>query len=981
MKAASLALIVAMTPAVVHAQCLKGDWQCWHNYHLGKAKDDLDRAQADLDRSNNDFMEQVNRDVVRKRQKEVQDLQRRRLPRHVPPPPVAECETRRSKSAIERLLAAFSPPDVEEERCESILAAPANQTLLALNRQVVQLRQAGKYAEAIPIAQRALALTERLRGPDHPDLSTRLNHLASLFVPQGRYAEAEPLWKRSLAIREKALGPEHPHLSTSLDNLAYYYVSKGRYGEAEPLLKRSLAIREKALSPGHPDVGTSLNNLAAVYEAQARYADAEPLWKRSLAMAEKVLGAEHPEVAQSLDNLAQPYREQGRYADAEPLLKRSLAIRKKALGPEHPAVSASLNNLAELYRKQARYAEAEPLLKRSLAVRETVLGPEHPDVGASLNDLAALHLMQGEWSRAADYLRRGSSLTVRRAKRETVDRALTGKAVSGQTFALSMLLKTAHRLAAWDDGDETELTREMFVTAQWAQVYEAAAALGPMAVREAKGDDALSSLVRQRHHLVGEWRAREMLLTLAASQLSDRRNAQAENEQRSRLDAIDARIKDIDRTLAKDFPGYVSLARPEPLSIADVQAHLNADEALVLFLHSPEWEAVPEETFVWVITKSGWRWARSDLGTKALTDKVGALRRALDPRGGASASSRRGDDGAGDFDLGLAHDLYEALFGPAADLIGDKRHLIVVPSGPLTGLPFHVLVTQKPAASTADAYRTAQWLVRRHAVSTLPSVADLAALRRRGSAAAAAKPFIGFADPAFNKPVLTTASLPQKAAAARGPSFRGAAADAGALATLRPLPETADEVRAIAGTFGGSGELHIGRAAAEWAVKRLPLDQYRIVHFATHGLVAGEIADLAEPALALSAPDQPSDDDDGMLTASEVAMLKLNAQWVVLSACKAAGGDKPGAEILSGLARAFFYAGARTLLVSHWPVPSDAAVKLTTTTFAELEHAPTIGPAEALRRSMLAMIDAPGGAHPSSWAPFVIVGEGAAGTW
>jgi CHAT domain-containing protein len=215
--------------------------------------------------------------------------------------------------------------------------------------------------------------------------------------------------------------------------------------------------------------------------------------------------------------------------------------------------------------------------------------------------------------------------------------------------------------------------------------------------------------------------------------------------------------------------------------------------------------------------------------------------------------------------------------------------------------------------------------------------------------------------------VLTTASPPHKAAAARGSSFRGAAADAGALATLRPLPETADAVRAIAGIFGASAELHIGRAAAEWAVKRLPLDQYRIVHFATHGLDAGEIADLAEPALALSAADETSD-DDGLLTASEVMALKLNAQWVVLPACNTGGGDKPGAEILLGLARAFFYTGARTLLISHWPVPSDAAVKLTTTAFAELEHAPTIGSAEALRRSMLAMIDAPGGSCPAAWS-------------
>ena len=118
--------------------------------------------------------------------------------------------------------------------------------------------------------------------------------------------------------------------------------------------------------------------------------------------------------------------------------------------------------------------------------------------------------------------------------------------------------------------------------------------------------------------------------------------------------------------------------------------------------------------------------------------------------------------------------------------------------------------------------------------------------------------------------------------------------------------------------------------------------------------------------------------DDGLLTASEVAALRLDADWVILSACNTAAAAETDGQALSGLARAFFYAGARALLVSHWYVDSDATVKLITGAFDALKADPKIGRAEALRRSMAAMIEQPAFAHPSAWAPFAVIGEGAA---
>ena len=273
------------------------------------------------------------------------------------------------------------------------------------------LQNAARYAEAVPLYQRSLAIREKALGPEHPDTAQSLNNLAGLYYSQGKYAEAEPLHKRSLAIREKALGPEHSDTAQSLNDLALLYDLQGKYAEAEPLYKRSLAIREKALGPEHSDTANSLNNLAGLYDSQGKYTEAEPLYKRSLAIKEKTLGPEHPSTAQSFNNLGVLNYVQGRYAEAEPLYKRALAIREKTLGPEHTDTANSLNNLALLYKSQGKYAEAEPLLKRSLAIRENALDPGHPDIAQSLNNLAYLYNSQGRYAEAEPLYKRTLAIT------------------------------------------------------------------------------------------------------------------------------------------------------------------------------------------------------------------------------------------------------------------------------------------------------------------------------------------------------------------------------------------------------------------------------------------------------------------------------------------------------------------------------------------------------------------------------------------
>ena len=558
----------------------------------------------------------------------------------------------------------------------------------------------------------------------------------------------------------------------------------------------------------------------------------------------------------------------------------------------------------------------------------------------------------------------------------------------------------------------------MFEKAQWSFASQAARSLSQMALRGAKADPAIGALVRERQDLVAEWLTKDKQVIAARAASPDQRKPEVEAELTMRLAAIDARIGAIDQTFAERFPEYASLATPAPSSIADVQSQLRPDEALVLFFDTPEAKPTPEETFIWAVTKTESRWVRIDLGPKALAERVQALRCGLDYRGewrGEKAGRCQAllkpsvaPTGASTlpFDLARAHELYAALFGKIEDLIKDK-HLLLVPSGALTVLPFHVLVTAKPAvavpAQPSD-YAGAEWLAKRQAITVLPSVASLKALRQNQKSAASS-PYIGFGNPLLTGPggkdgrawsQQKCSSTPQETAAletlntgivqAIASFFIRGIANVEAVRHLPPLPETTDELCAVARSLGADDKsVHLGEQATERSLKALSADgtlgTARVVHFATHGLLAGETESLvraqAEPALVLTPPAEATEEDDGLLTASEVSQLKLDADWVIMSACNTAAGEKLGAEAFSGLARAFFYAGARALLVSHWYVSSKAAVSLTTGAFAAMRQDPAIDKSEALRRSMLALMRSDGRmAHPANWAPFVLVGEG-----
>jgi CHAT domain-containing protein/Tfp pilus assembly protein PilF len=827
----------------------------------------------------------------------------------------------------------------------------------------------GRYADAEPLLKRAIEIQEKLAGPSHPDVAKSLTNLAELYRLTGHYEKSEPLQRRALEIQERVLGTEHPHVGVTLNNLALTYFSWGRFEDALPLYQRSLLIQEKALGKDHPQVALTLNNLGLTYMRLGRYAESEPVLRRALAIREKVLAKDHPDIGQSLGNLAAALRFAGRPAEGLPLLQRAIAIMEKNYGSDHVSVTYSLTATANADVALKRYAEGEPFAQRSLAIRRKLLGPDHTDVASVLKTLAQINLGTNRIRPAAEFSREAVQVAIRALKNGDVTTLGFDLAGLREYFDvhLGILYRAVTDKVLGDDG-----VAESFEIAQWANQSAAATALNQVAARTSAGSGPLATLVRKQQDDAAELRSLDKSLLGEVSKRAEQRDPKREQLLRQHRQELADELVRSSARISSEFPDYADLVSPKPVPLAQAQKLLAPGEALILFHVSDT------DNYVWAVTADRVMWRKIDLTRAQLNDAVAKLRAAVEKVEIPDRTLAKA------FDLDLAYSLYSALFGQVEQVLPKNAHLIVVPSGALTSLPLHILLTEKPtekptARDWYSAYRAAPWLMRRHAVTVLPSVAGL---KVRSTSFAARQPFLGFGDPLTEgRSASPRPRGAQPATVTYRRLFREGHVDIASLREIDQLPESADELRGIAKVFNApASDIKLQKDATERAVKTAKLGEYRVVHFATHALVAGETArysDMAEPALVFTPPQVPSDIDDGLLTSSEIAALSLNADWVILSACNTADGDKPGAEALSGLARAFFYAGAKTLLVSNWYLDSKAAVQLTTRTVQALEQEKTMLPAEALRRAMLDFIDNPKAIddpYPGVWAPFVVVG-------
>ncbi len=769
--------------------------------------------------------------------------------------------------------------------------------------------------------------------------------LAENLRRQGRFVESELASRDALIGTLKLNGRNSYQTASVLLTLAQTIFDQGRHEEATELVRHVITIYD------HAGVSVIAMNRLLARSLLAETLGAGGQWDQ----AAKLFEALRTDLAANVE-LSQ------RFVDANASYARALM----ATGNHKSAIS---------------------ILQKALKRSRRLQGPEGLETleTGALLAAALSQTIDLEQSRSmfVDYVPKLLSLSIARgASSGTLhDRRLD----EILNYYLAVLLPTGKTINAAD-------LAESFRIVDALRGRKLAQALASSATRGVISDPVLGDLIRREQDATTQIDALQKILSdLLATSTSNDDTASISN-MRSRLNALaSAKLTLLDE-IRVGYPQYAELIRPRPGTLEQVKALLQPDEALISTY------TAEDKTYIWAVSATGEAGVHVvNIGAEAMRDITSGLRKSLDPGYIKSLAELP------DYDVKVAYGLYSDILAPLARYWRNARRMIVIPHGALATLPFSLLpVTLDPIAPDKtllfEKYRGVNWLARTHAITNLPSVASLNALRSAGTRIAAVKPFIGFGDPYFS--VLQASKADQSIQLAtsqnttRGslalrsaPQTRGV--DSADLARLPRLPDTADELKSIARALNVDPAeiLYLGRRADEKVVKSIDLMPYRVISFATHGLVTGDLDGLNEPALALSNPQVTGNMEDGMLTMSEILGLKLNADWAILSACNTAAAEGEGAEAVSGLGRAFFYAGARAILVSNWPVHSGATTYMMSDLFARQANDTRLTRAAALQQTRLNMIDtgaqtAPDGrelfsyAHPIFWAPFVLIGDG-----
>ena len=838
----------------------------------------------------------------------------------------------------------------------------------------------GKIDEGAKHAQEALELANRIAGTDSAEASFAHNGLANIGYARGQYALAESEYRASTELAVKCLSADNPFIVNQMASHAgtLYMVGRGEDALAENERAANWALTH--LTEENPVITLTLGNLGVMLRTAGRYAEAEAALRRVVDLEGRYQRDSWYYRAISLSNFASVIDAQGRHEEAEALWLKSrefharTAIKRDPVTPAYPLRFAAdaAQARGDLPLALARRAEAVSIMEKDAPA-------DHPELARARIEYALTLMLVHQPAQASAMAEPAIRIIRAKLGEDDIKRmtaeigyarivAATSGAAAGYQIAAPIAARLERRLldTSTARGDllrygalfsssfatvaelalGSERRDEGFRALQLANLSDIVLVCSESAARAAAGDPRAGEVLRALQDKIRNRQSLDRARTFAASAGQSSQLAQLDTD----IEANDAQIASASAEIDRLFPAYRQLGRPAPASLASFQARLLPGQVLLAPL------AVEDGTLAIAVTREGLNWAKTPTTRAQVAKLVHRIRNAIE------TAQQTASDHPG-FDVAAAAELYQAVAPPPiAAALRTHPDLLYYTGGALASVPPGLLVTKaQPGPSLA---RT-PWLVRTHAITVLPTL--LARGDGQQARAPSASRFLGVGAPDL-------APVPGKPAASR-PVLRSGGIDATALSALPSLPGAQGELRAIAAALGGSNDRFLVSAeATEAGLRALALDQYTVIAFATHGLVGNDFAGLTEPALVMTPPAVASGGDDGLLTASEIAGLRLDADWVILSACNSASGSGAGSPAYGGLASAFLQAGARALLVSHWPVRDDAAERITVETVRRTRLGESR--AVALQHATLALIAdrrVPQSANPAVWAPFVLI--------
>lgn len=811
-----------------------------------------------------------------------------------------------------------------------------------------------KFDEA-ETAFRALVSEGEARNAPTAQRGEALLNLAMNISNNGRFEEAEGFFEEA-----EALIPTDDALlrARGMNYRALHERNRGRFGAAIVAAEAALRLRASApesaasASGGAGQVGTGALVIAPslarrLNTPSAAQGQIEP---SRITVAEQLAIQD----AQAWQVIGTSQAAQGEWASARASLERARDILQRSAAAGRLAVWLQARveaDLAGLDERDGRGAQAAARYNAALAMLRTRHAGSAAE-GALLLDLGRVQAATGRDAEAlATYAR---AMTIFRAQRG----GLGGSADQAAPY-FDLLLKSMNA----DPARARDYGALFFDAAQTVVSSATAETVNRLAARVSAGDGAIAGLSRAYEDARRRIRVTES--QIAALQADGLYTETVRAEIEAVLRAEQAEADGLEARMLAANPRYNQLVAPGAPA-ADIQKALRPDEAYVKLL------PLAGRTYGVLLTATAVKPYAVDMRRAEVQAAVTHLREPLEPQ-----------DRLIPFDAAGSAKLFQRLFGPVKGDILAARHLIYEPDGPLVSLPVSLFVTDatsiRPDAKGEADYTRVAWLGARVSSSLVVSGASF--LQSRTFAPSrAARPYLGFADPALPRGEDRAFTSVTRSILRRNAVLERVCGETrNALLRIEALPETALEVQTVGESLGAANSVVTGAAFSDDAVRaRKDLADYHVLYFATHGLLPQPDACVPEPALVTSLG---LGDSDALLDSSEILNLKMDADLVVLAACDTGGGgagvDRTGltggGEALGGLTRAMIYAGSRAMVVSHWSIESESAVRLMTGFFS----ARTPSMAQSLQASQAALQADPRYAHPYFWAPFTLVGDGA----